>query len=187
MDVAEPGARDLKLTDLLEGGSEATREIERRCRVLLRSKFATNPLARHQSEDLVQDVLLACFRQATKIAEGHSPPIENLNAWLSRVVMNAVWRTWHKEGDGQTTDLEEPVVARLKAPEALGEAERLTVRQALGRLDAACRELLWKRDVLGEARHELADRLGTKSNVLGVRLHRCRKRLLEIYQTLCGR
>lgn len=187
MRVAEPGAGDLKLTDLLEGGSEATRELERRCRVLLRSKFATNPLARHQSEDLVQDVLLACFRQATKIAEGHSPPIENLNAWLSRVVMNAVWRTWHKEGDGQTTDLDEPVVARLKAPETLGEAERLTVRQALGRLDATCRELLWKRDVLGEARHELADMLGTKSNVLGVRLYRCRKRLLEIYQALCGR
>lgn len=185
--MADRKAKTVRLTDLLADAADATREIERRCRLLLRSKFASNPLARHQSEDLVQDVLLACFKQARKIADGDSPPIENLNAWLSRVVMNAVWRTWHKEGDGQSTELDEPVIARLKAPESLGEAERLTVRQALGQLDAGCRELLWQRDVLGEARGELADRLGTKSNALGVRLHRCRKRLLEIYESLCAR
>jgi RNA polymerase sigma factor (sigma-70 family) len=182
-------AKDFQLTALLSSGStstEAVREVEQCCRMLLRSKFAGNRLAREQEEDLVQDALMASFRQARKIDEGHSRPVENVTAWLARVVMNLVWRTWHKEGDGQGSSLDEPMIALLETPDSLPQPERLAVRQALFRLDEKCRNLLWQREVLGVARSVLAEQLGTKSNALGVRLHRCRKKLLELYQRELG-
>ncbi|MCP4654124.1 MAG: RNA polymerase subunit sigma-24, partial [bacterium] len=43
------------------------------------------------------------------------------------------------------------------------------------------RQLLLLRDVEGEERREMARRLGISANALGVRLHRCRRRLLELY------
>lgn len=178
-------SKTFQLTELLRGGTvgtDAVREVEQCCRMLLRSKFAGNRLAREQEEDLVQDALMASFRQARKIDEGLSRPVENATAWLARVVMNLVWRTWHKEGDGQGSSLDEPMTALLEAPETLPQPERLAVRQALGRLDETCRNLLWQREVLGVARNVLAEQLGTKSNALGVRLHRCRKKLLELYE-----
>jgi len=179
-------AKDFQLTALLTSGSastDAVREVEQCCRMLLRSKFAGNRLAREQEEDLVQDALMASFRQARKIDQGQSRPVENVTAWLARVVMNLVWRTWHKEGDGHGSSLDEPMTALLEAPESLPQPERLAVRQALGRLDEKCRNLLWQREVLGVARNILAEQLGTKSNALGVRLHRCRKKLLKLYES----
>ena len=177
--------KDFQLTDLLAAGSkgqQAVQHVEQCCRMLLRSKFAGNRLAREQQEDLVQDALMASFKQATKIEAEMSPPIENPTAWLARVVTNLVWRSWHKAGDGQGSALDEPLMARLEAPETIEPPERLAVRQALDRLDPKCRSLLWKREVLGIARHLLAEELGTKSNALGVRLHRCRKKLLALYE-----
>jgi RNA polymerase sigma factor (sigma-70 family) len=177
--------KDLQLTDLLDEDRtvEAVSEVERCCLVILRSKFAGNRLAREREEDLVQDALVAAFRQARKIRRGDSLQVENVTAWLARVVMNLVWRAWHKDGDGQGSNLDEVTSARLEAPRTLPESERLAVRQALLRLDPACRDLLWQREVLGIARQVLAERLGTKSNALGVRLHRCRKKLRELYET----
>ncbi len=172
---------ELQLTDLLRSGSTAATEIERRCRLLLKSKFSGNPMAREQTDDLVQEVLMACIKQAQKLAAG-GEPIRNLDAWLCRVTMNAVWRTWHREGEGLTGSLDEVMEPNLPAPEPLNLDERLAVRQALQRLDAACRRLLWQRDVLGEARKGVAEELGITSNALGVRIHRCRKRLYELYQ-----
>ncbi|MEE8525951.1 MAG: sigma-70 family RNA polymerase sigma factor [Thermoanaerobaculia bacterium] len=177
----QPGDQ-LQLTDLLLSSSTAAKELERRCRMLLRSKFGGNPMAREQTDDLVQEVLMACFKQAQKLAAGDSPPILNVDAWLCRVTMNAVWRTWHREGEGLTGSLDEVMEPNLPASEALDLAERLAVRQALKRLDAACRRLLWQRDVLGEARQGVAEALGITSNALGVRIHRCRKRLHELYE-----
>jgi RNA polymerase sigma factor (sigma-70 family) len=176
----QPGD-ELQLTDLLSR-SAAANELERRCRLLLKSKFGGNPMAREQTDDLVQEVLMACFKQAQKLAGGDSPPIHNVDAWLCRVTMNAVWRTWHREGEGLTGSLDETAAPNLPAPEPLDLDQRLAVRQALERLDAACRRLLWQRDVLGEARQGVAEELGITSNALGVRIHRCRKRLYELYE-----
>jgi RNA polymerase sigma factor (sigma-70 family) len=180
--VTRPTSDPIELTDLLVAGSPAASEVERRCRLLLKSKFGGNPMAREQTDDLVQDVLMAAFKQARKLASGESEPIRNVDAWLCRVTMNAVWRTWHREGEGQTGSLDASEGPDLPAPESLPMAERLAVRQALKRLDAACRRLLWLRDVLGEARKGVAESLGITSNALGVRLHRCRKRLFELYE-----
>ncbi|MCP4661349.1 MAG: hypothetical protein GY856_38590 [bacterium] len=38
-----------------------------------------------------------------------------------------------------------------------------------------------RRTIEGENRREMARRLGISANALGVRLHRCRRRLLELY------
>ncbi len=180
-DVTQP-TQDLELTDLLLPEGPTAAEIERRCRSLLRRKFGGNPMARDQMEDLVQEVLMAAFKQAQKIDAG-SPPVRNVDAWLCRVTMNAVWRTWHREGEGRISSLDQPSApADLPAPATLPLDDRLAVRQALGRLDAECQRLLWRREVLGEARKTLAAQIGVTSNTLGVRLHRCRKRLLELFE-----
>ena len=139
-------------------------------------------MAREQTDDLVQEVLMAAFKQAKKLSSGDGKPIRNVDAWLCRVTMNAVWRTWHREGEGRTGSLDSTEGPDLPAPETLPMAERLAVRQALQRLDSSCRRLLWLRDVLGEARQGVAAKIGITSNALGVRLHRCRKRLFELYE-----
>lgn len=157
----------------------AAREVERTVRFLLRRSYPTNLLVRRREDDLVQETLLAAVTKARRIAEGAAPPIENSDAWLCRVALNAARRIWRREGG--TKEGEELDGLHLPSPEQLSPEERMTLRRALEQLDIACRKLLIDREVVGFAREEMAAALGVSSNTLGVRLHRCRRRLLELF------
>ncbi len=118
--------------------------------------------------------------QARKIDAGTSAEVVNVDGWLCRVTVNAVHHMWRREG--RSSDLE-PLEEHfeLPAPQPISPEKRLALRSALQKLDPECRQLLLWREVEGEKRHEIARRLGIDGNVLGVRLHRCRRRLLELY------
>ncbi|MCP4655580.1 MAG: sigma-70 family RNA polymerase sigma factor [bacterium] len=171
----------LSLTDLIGPRSDqAVREVERRCRFFVRRFAPTSHLARVQEDDVVQEALMAALGQARKIAAGQSDEVVNVDGWLCRVTTNAVRRMWRRErGSSELESLEERI--DLPAPQPISQEKRLSIRRALQQLDPKCRQLLLLRDVEGEERREMARRLGISANALGVRLHRCRRRLLELY------
>lgn len=156
---------------------EAARGVERTARFILRRSYAGNPLVRQRENDVVQDVLVAALHQAGRIARG-GERLENPDAWLCRVTLNAARRLWRREGGWWRA---EPLdgIAEPPAPPQSPE-DRIALRRALARLDAACRRLLIERDVLGHARDAIAAALGITANALGVRLHRCRRRLHDL-------
>lgn len=160
-------------------GDDAAREVERTIRFLLQRSYPGNALVRERADDIVQDVLTAAVKQAGRIAQG-APPLENPDAWLCRVTLNAARRLWRREGGVRAGQPLEAVAEPAVPP--LASETRLALRRALARLDAACRKLLIERDVLGHARDALAAALGITSNALGVRLHRCRRKLLDLVE-----
>jgi len=171
----------LSLTDLTGPRSDwAVREVERRCRFFVRRFAPASHLARVQEDDVVQEALMAALGQARKIAAGKSDEVVNVDGWLCRVTTNAVRRMWRRErGSSELESLDERI--ELPAPQPISPEKRLSIRRALQQLDPQCRQLLLLRDVEGEDRHAMARRLGISPNALGVRLHRCRRRLLELY------
>lgn len=162
---------------------EAARGVERTVRFLLRRSYAGNPLIRQREDDVVQEVLAAAVRQAGRIAQGGAR-LENPDAWLCRVTLNAARRTWRREGGWYNAETIDATGEPAAPPLSL--ENRLAIRQALARLDAACRRLLIERDVLGQTREAIAATLGITANALGVRLHRCRRKLLELVSGPAG-
>lgn len=158
---------------------DVAREIVDVVRFLLDRFSARHPVARNQKDDLAQDVLRICLEQARKICRGEAAPLEKRDAWICRVTHNAVLATYRRRASAGDEPLDEHVDP--PAPATIPPEERLGLRRALAALDQACRDLLVRREVLGENRSDMADALGLSENVLGVRLHRCRKRLLALY------
>jgi len=171
------------LSELLgPGAEEAAAELRRTVEFLLGRLAGRYRLAREHRDDLVQDVLTTCLEQARKIREGDSEPLRNRDAWLVRVTHHAVLALGRRSRRRPQDDSGWPETFEPPAPAPIGAAERMTVRRALAALDEACRRLLILRDVLEEGRSEIAEQLGITSNALGVRLHRCRRKLLELYE-----
>jgi len=164
------------------GADDAARELSGTVEFLLGRLAGKYRLARENFEDLVQDVLMICVQQAGKIQCGEAEPLANRDAWLCRVTHNAVMGLGRYKGRRPQDDGGWPQGFNPPAPKTLDRAERISVRRALAGLDEACRRLLILRDVLQEARTTIAGKLGINSNALGARLHRCRKKLLELYQ-----
>lgn len=187
-----PG-RDRPASELCELlGTEshlASGHFQKTIRYLLRRSHGRNPFVREREDDLVQEVLAKAFQQARRIASGEVEPLRNVDAWLCRVTLNVVrkaWRDdrvarasvpWEPDPGSETPAPEHPAAEPLPLP------KRLAIRQAIARLDSTCRQLLLRREVLGESRTVLGKWLGISANAIGVRLHRCRKRLLEIYES----
>lgn len=183
----DPANRASDLSGLLGPASDAAaRELRGTIEFLLGRLAARYRLARESFEDLVQEVLMICVQQAQKIQRGEAEPLANRDAWLCRVTQNAVLGLGRRkqrrpqDSEGWPEGLDPP------APAPLGPEERIAVRRALAALDEACRQLLIMRDVLAEARKTIAENLGITSNALGVRLHRCRKKLLDLYSGLAS-
>jgi RNA polymerase sigma factor (sigma-70 family) len=176
---SEPVATDF--SELLGPDRErAAEELSRTVRMLVGQFCGRYDRARDQREDLTQEVLRICIEQAIKIREGRAVPLANRNAWLVRVTHHAVLALYRR-AKSRPKEEEIPEGFDLPAPRQLGVEEKLTLRKAIGQLGEECRKLLLWREVLGETRQAIAAALGLDENVLGVRLHRCRRHLLALY------
>ena len=174
-------APSFDLVDLLgPAADDAASEIAAEIRFLVDRFSGRHPVARTERDDLVQDVLRTCLETARKISKGEARPLENRDAWLCRVTHNAVLGIYRRKARMVP---EQPMAPEFDAaaPKPLAVEDRLGLRRALAALDQACRDLLIRREVLGETRQQMAEALSLSDNVLGVRLHRCRKRLLALY------
>jgi len=169
-------------SELLGADSDrAACELRRTIEYLLGRLAGRYRIARENFEDLVQDVLMICVQQAQKIQRGDTEPLANRDAWLCRVTQNAVLGLGRRKQRRPQDSEGWPEGFNPPAPAPIAPEERLSVRRALAALDETCRQLLIMRDVLAEARKTIAENLGITSNALGVRLHRCRKKLLNLY------
>ena len=172
--------RPSDLSELLGPDSgAAAEELGAVVRTILGGMARKYRIVQEQFDDLLQDVLLKCVQQAERIRRGEAAPLRNRDAWLVRVTQNAVLSAGraasHRRDDSGWPEGFEPPSPRSIPPE-----ERLTLRRALAALDDLCRKLLILRDVMGEARTVIAAKLEMTANALGVRLHRCRRKLLEL-------
>jgi RNA polymerase sigma factor (sigma-70 family) len=173
-------ARSSDLSELLgAGANQAAEELAGIIRSLLNRLAARYRIAAIHREDLIQDVLTICLEQAYKIQRGQADPLENRDAWLSRVTYHAVLGLGRKLSR-RRQEQEWPEDFTPPSPQPISPEDRLTLRKAWILLDHECRRLLIRRDVMEEERHHIAEELGINSNTLGVRLHRCRKKLLDL-------
>ena len=173
-------ARSSDLSELLgPGANEAAEELTAVVTTLLNRLAGRYVIARAHRDDLVQDVLTICLQQAQKIQSGQAAALENRDAWLSRVTLHAVLglgrKLTRRRQEGSWPESFEP-----PSPSPISIEDRLSLRKALALLDQQCRKLLILRDVLQEERQRIAETLGITSNSLGVRLYRCRKKLLQL-------
>jgi len=170
------------LSELLGPDAEdAAGELAKVVRTVLGRLSLRYGFVQEQFDDLVQQVLLKCLEHARRIQERSAAPLRNRDAWLVRVTHNTVLSAGRARGH-RRDDCGWPEGFEPPAPRPISPEDRLTVRRALAALDEACRRLLILRDVLGEARAAIAERLEISANALGVRLHRCRRKLLDLVQ-----
>ena len=117
-------------------------------------------VARHDAEDLVQDVFLAALRQLHTLRDDAAFP-----GWLAAIARNRA-RDHHRRAVA-TTELKENHKIQ-SAPEA----EALAVLSALRTLPEAYRETLVLRLVEGMTGDEIAARTGLRPASVRVNLHR---------------
>jgi RNA polymerase sigma-70 factor (ECF subfamily) len=132
------------------------------------------------AEDAAQEALLALARYVRSLRE-----VAALSAWLFAAVRTHCTRL-ARRALRQTVSLDDASPLSLEGPSP---EDQLVDRQlrhhlavVLGEMDSASREVLLRRDVLGESTSEAAAALGLSVEALKSRLHRARaeakKRLL---------
>jgi RNA polymerase sigma-70 factor (ECF subfamily) len=128
----------------------------------------------YEVEEAVQEALMRAWRRRDSCRDRGSP-----GPWLRQIARNECLRLIERRGLRRTVELtpeahEAEPVGR-QAVEAV--ADRLDVRDALGRLSADERRLVALRYLMELGQPDIARRLGIPEATVRVRLHRIRKRL----------
>lgn len=170
-----------RLSDLLGPASDrAAAEIDRTVRRLVRVYRRKYASVARREEDLCQDVMMAALREAKRIQAGFAAEPSNLDAWLNRVARNEVFKAFRDD----PTERHPHHEAEERLPEPARPAPEVLVDlwRGLARLDPPCKDLIARVDYYGESRELAASRLQLNANAFRVRLHRCRKKLLDLLE-----
>jgi RNA polymerase sigma-70 factor (ECF subfamily) len=123
---------------------------------------------RQKAEDLVQETLLRAWRHP----EAMDPDRGSVRAWLFTTARHLAIDAWRRRsarvGEVVTDELPEPPA---EADEADRAVEAWTVAEALGRLSAAHREVLYECFYQGRSVAEAAARLGVPAGTVKSRTH----------------
>lgn len=136
-------------------------------------------------EDLEQEVLLSLTRA---LREGSFEGRSTLFTYVRKAV---VYRCLNRVRDRRQRELVALEGARLEAPgpsphrEAAGREELERALDVLSRMSEECREL-WRFLHQGLTYSEMSDRLGVAAGTLRVRMLRCRRRALELWEGVTG-
>lgn len=146
------------------------------------------------AEDACQDAFLKVIRGLEQFAGAgkRDEKGDNLHAWVSRIGANASIDIIRKRRDGRLLSMEEPTGM---GEETLGSGiatnndnpeesfARLEMRKRMAssikQLSPELRRVCLLRDVLGYSTQEVAERVGTSSLTVRLRLFRARRRLRE--------
>jgi RNA polymerase sigma factor (sigma-70 family) len=134
------------------------------------------------AEDVLQDFYLKVVRSAWTLRSR-----EKLGAWLAQVLRRTL--ADHYRGEGVRKRLED----RLNLTGELAvriddDAERAVcgcLYRLLPLLPRDYEQVLWRVDLLGEPRDQVARTLGVSRNTLSVRLHRARQTLRTALERFC--
>jgi len=133
-----------------------------------------------ESEELGQDVFLALAKSAGRYERGG-----RFRAWLFGIAVNKArgWRrsTWLRRNllRRHQADPSQDLDARGVGPDT-DAMRREEIRQALGRLSAAHREVLVLHAVDGFTGEEIAGILGIRPKTVWTRLHRARRAMVSM-------
>lgn len=126
------------------------------------------------AEGLIQEVFLAYLQNAGRV--------NNTRAWLVAATCNASRHYWRVQG--RTEPLPEDYNDRSD-PLSQGLADKvamqMTIRQALDYLQPRCRQTLWLHYFEGRSAADMAVELETTSRYAEKLIHKCLKRVREIY------
>lgn len=140
--------------------------------------FRSSGLPAGEAEDLAADVVEAMLRHFPRLRKPRA-----FEAWFWSIARTQL-RSWIRKR--RRPERLPPVPAEASGPaEQLETAdEHQRIRQALGRLSARDRQLLWLREVEGLSYEEIGGRLRAASGTVRVACHRARQRLEEVYREL---
>jgi RNA polymerase sigma factor (sigma-70 family) len=136
-------------------------------------------------EDLLQQFYLQVRSHASRLRQEDS-----MHAWLRRVLATTLSDHFRREGARHRAeaDFARKDAATPAVEEDLETVVCLCLYRLLPLLKSEYAEVLWRVDLLGEARESVAEGLGTTLNNLTVRLHRARhalRRALELFCETC--
>ena len=156
-------------------------ECEKRRRALLAYAYTCSGDV-HLSEDIVQETLLIAFNKRDRYF-----PESDFGAWLIAICRNV----WFKERDKRhMRERHHPFIQEHAAQlfneqnyaEEKWEAEEEALSHCLNKLNDTDRELIKRHFEQDEKYQEMANVFGKTLSWVKVRMHRCRKTLLECVQ-----
>lgn len=168
--MMEPGFNDVVSAALKEGHSEFLRFLVRHTATLA------------DAEDVLQDFYLKVIQNSQTVRNRGS-----LKAWLAKVLRRTLADHYRKAG------IRRRALQRLRVAEGTSmpsndEIER-AVCECLYRILPALRpqysQVIWRVDLLGQPRSQVAKSLKISLNNLTVRLHRARHALREALNRFC--
>lgn len=129
------------------------------------------------AEDVVQEVLIKCWKSNEKISE-----LQNPDAWLLRVTKNlAIDKI--RASKYQTTDLEHAKELKDRGPDpgrqTVNEDLMALLRKLLERLPEKQRMIFHLREIEGLAYKEICEAMGLSLQDVKVTLHRARKKIKD--------
>lgn len=132
-------------------------------------RFLRDPF---EAEDAAQEAMIRAWRQRHRCRDQAAPA-----PWMRRIARNEALRLIERRPAVRFTELLPERASGDGHEPADALVERLSVWQALARLEPEERQLVTLRYVLDVPQVEIARRLGMAEPTVRVRLHRIRKRL----------
>jgi RNA polymerase sigma-70 factor (ECF subfamily) len=133
----------------------------------------------YEAEEAVQEAMIRAWRQRHRCRDQAAPA-----PWLRSIARNEALRLIDRRPNVRFTELIPESAPGETADAADVLVERLSVWQALSRLEPEERELVTLRYVLDLPQPEIARRLGVAAPTVRVRLHRIRTRLVAVMREL---
>lgn len=135
-----------------------------------------------EAEDLLQQFYLQVLLQASGLRQAHS-----VHAWLRRVLATTISDHLRREAARHRAeaDFARKDTATPVPEEDLDVVVCLCLYRLLPLLKPEYAEVLWRVDLLGQARQSVASGMGTSINNLTVRLHRARRALRRVLELFC--
>jgi RNA polymerase sigma-70 factor (ECF subfamily) len=129
--------------------------------------------------DVAQEALIRAWRAIPRFRGDAA-----FSTWLHRITVNTAWTMRKRAARHRAQPLDESLVDTGLQPERAGELVeiRAGLRDAIGQLSDGQRAVLVLRDVCGWTTAEVAEGLEITTTTAKVRLHRARKRLLQLLQ-----
>ncbi len=130
------------------------------------------PGARHDAEDVIQDVFMSACRGLRRDEREM-----NLRAWLYRVTRNRRFDEYRRRPNWMPLEADEHTAPHDPAEETLRADELRRLISRIGRLPPQQRRALLKRELEGLSYAELADELGVSVPAVKALLNRARRSL----------
>jgi RNA polymerase sigma factor (sigma-70 family) len=146
-------------------------------RAMARRRFARSGDPGRETEDLVQEVLLAIHLKRTSWDQARP-----IGPWISAISRNKIIDALRRHGRKVNVPIED-VIDTLASPEQPSELEHRDIEVMLARLKGPQRNIVQMISVTGVSVRETATRLEMTEGAVRVALHRALKSLAALYRS----